>query len=126
MNGPKIRRLYYSASEIAETVHVPPQVLKHWESVFHDLKSVSRGGRRLFSPSDFERVVAIKRLVDQGIPLERVRDILAQTERPAPGDRPSVPAGAVPDRRPAQAMPIISKVLRELEEILQLLQSVVL
>ena len=76
MSGPSIRRLYYSSGEIAEIAQIKPHILNGWESQFPQLKSVVRGGRRLFSPGDLQTVLKIKELKDQGFSNDKIREIL--------------------------------------------------
>lgn len=77
MNDLRIRRLYYSTSDVSEIAKVRPHVLRSWEAKFPNLKpSKSKSGRRLFKPSDLDLVLIIKRLKDEGYTEEKIYNLL--------------------------------------------------
>lgn len=77
MAGPKIRRLYYSASEVSDIVGISPGMLKAWEQKFPNFKPArSQSGRRLYKPSDLKLVKRIKKLKDIGYTDEKVLGLL--------------------------------------------------
>jgi len=77
MNGPKIRRLYYSTREVSEVVHIEPNELRAWEKRFSVLRPVkSKSGRRLYKPSAVKLAKRIKYLKDQGVDDSRIDIII--------------------------------------------------
>ena len=77
MDGPDIRRLYYSATEVCEDAGITRELLKHWEIVFPSVKPVkSRSGRRLFKPHDLEIIQKIKEMKDAGFKDDKIRSYL--------------------------------------------------
>jgi len=79
MDGPKIKRLYYSTREVGEQLGISPQVLRSWEKKFSFLRPTkSKTGRRLYKPSDLNLIKNIKNLKDNGITDERIEFLLKQ------------------------------------------------
>jgi len=67
MQGPKIRRLYYSTKEVSEIVRISPQMLKDWEQSIPGFKPTkSKSGRRLYKPEDMKTIEKIKELKEIG------------------------------------------------------------
>jgi DNA-binding transcriptional MerR regulator len=63
-NGPALRKLYYSISEVAEVVGVPPHVLRYWETEFSHLRpKKAKGGNRLYQERDIQKLQEIKNLL---------------------------------------------------------------
>jgi MerR family transcriptional regulator, copper efflux regulator len=71
-----------SIGALAERFGLAPHVLRHWESV--GLLSPHRdgAGRRRYGPEDAFRVAAILGAKEAGLGLDRIRAMLAATDRP--------------------------------------------
>lgn len=81
MAGPKIRRLYYSASEVSDLIGISPGLLKTWENKFPHFKPArSQSGRRLYKPSDLKLIRRIKKLKDIGYTDEKVLGLIYPSE----------------------------------------------
>ncbi len=77
MQGPKIRRLYYSTKEVSEIVHISPQILKDWELTIPNLKPTkSKSGRRMYKPEDMKAILKIKEWKDSGHSDEEINRLL--------------------------------------------------
>lgn len=77
MDGPEIRRLYYSATEVCEEAQIEKDALKQWEIIFPAVKPVkSRAGRRLFKPRDLELIIKIKEMKEAGFRDDKIRSYL--------------------------------------------------
>lgn len=107
-------RLYYSISEVAEITKVKPYVLRFWEKEFPNLNpKKNRAGNRVYQLKDIELVDHIKTLLyDQGYTIPGARSKL----REGKGTDGSVSSKA-------QLKSIISELKKELQEILNLLQT---
>jgi DNA-binding transcriptional MerR regulator len=106
---------FRTISEVAETLDVPPHVLRFWESRFTQVKPVKRGGgRRYYRPEDVRLLRGIRGLLyDDGMTIKGVQKILrergvrhviglgAETEPAVTETNPSAPAKP----RPAPAKP---------------------
>lgn len=108
---------FRTISEVAETLDVPPHVLRFWESRFPQVKPVKRGGgRRYYRPEDVRLLRGIRGLLyDDGMTIKGVQKILRErgvrhvaglaspadgeaTETAAPSPRrPRAPRVAAPD-----------------------------
>jgi DNA-binding transcriptional MerR regulator len=121
MSGPNIRRLYYSASEIAEAAKIKLPVLAGWEAQFSSLRPTVRGGRRLYTPGDLETVLNIKKCKDGGQSNDSIREALSgRKNREAGETEPSWPDGKeAPHGMIDQEL--AAEILRGLREILQML-----
>ena len=57
-------KLYYKIGEVASLTNVKPYVLRYWESEFRIVKPrKSRSRQRVYSRSDIELIIEIKRLL---------------------------------------------------------------
>ena len=64
MEKPKIKKLYYSISEVSALTLLKPYVLRYWESEFPSLRpSKNRTGKRIYRSSDVEHILIIKKLL---------------------------------------------------------------
>ena len=108
---------FRTISEVAETLDVPPHVLRFWETRFAQVKPVKRGGgRRYYRPEDVRLLRGIRGLLyDDGMTIKGVQKILRErgirhviglgtlpeAEVPPPG------GGACPgaERRAPRALP---------------------
>lgn len=74
----------YVISVAAKLVALHPQTLRYYERLGLVVPARSRGGIRLYSPSDVQRLQRIARLIDQlGVNLAGVEVILHMTDRMA-------------------------------------------
>jgi DNA-binding transcriptional MerR regulator len=71
---------FRTISEVAETLNVPPHVLRFWESRFAQVKPVKRGGgRRYYRPEDVCLLRGIRGLLyDDGMTIKGVQKILRE------------------------------------------------
>lgn len=71
---------FRTISEVAETLDVPPHVLRFWESRFTQVKPVKRGGgRRYYRPEDVRLLRGIRGLLyDDGMTIKGVQKILRE------------------------------------------------
>jgi DNA-binding transcriptional MerR regulator len=92
---------FRTISEVAETLDVPPHVLRFWESRFAQVKPVKRGGgRRYYRPEDVRLLRGIRGLLyDDGMTIKGVQKILRER-----GVRHVIGLGTV-EEPPARAAP---------------------
>lgn len=71
---------FRTISEVAETLDVPPHVLRFWETRFAQVKPVKRGGgRRYYRPEDVRLLRGIRGLLyDDGMTIKGVQKILRE------------------------------------------------
>jgi len=71
---------FRTISEVAETLDVPPHVLRFWETRFAQVKPVKRGGgRRYDRPEDVRLLRAIKGLLyEDGLTIKRAQKVLRE------------------------------------------------
>lgn len=96
---------FRTISEVAEELDVPQHVLRFWESKFHQIKPLKRGGgRRYYRPADVNLVGGIKQLLyGEGYTIKGVQKILreqgiAHVQAVTSADG----AAAAPDMPPAE------------------------
>ncbi len=89
---------FRTISEVAETLDVPPHVLRFWESRFTQVKPVKRGGgRRYYRPEDVRLLRGIRGLLyDDGMTIKGVQKILRER-----GVRHVIGIGTLPEGEPA-------------------------
>ncbi len=85
---------FRTISEVAETLDVPPHVLRFWETRFTQIKPVKRGGgRRYYRPEDVNLLRGIKGLLyDEGMTIKGAQKILREK-----GVRHVIGLGSLPD-----------------------------
>ena len=76
----KNEQAYRTIGEVAESLDLPPHVLRFWETRFKELEPVKRaGGRRYYRPRDVELVKALRHLLyGQGYTIKGVQRILKE------------------------------------------------
>ena len=76
---------FRTISEVAETLDVPPHVLRFWETRFTQVKPVKRGGgRRYYRPEDVRLLRGIRGLLyDDGMTIKGVQKNPARARDPA-------------------------------------------
>jgi DNA-binding transcriptional MerR regulator len=64
MQDQKIKKLYYSISEVSEITSLKAYVLRYWETEFAELRpKKSRAGSRTYTLDDIKLIFLIKRLL---------------------------------------------------------------
>jgi DNA-binding transcriptional MerR regulator len=94
---------FRTISEVAETLDVPPHVLRFWETRFTQVKPVKRGGgRRYYRPEDVRLLRGIRGLLyDDGMTIKGVQKILRER-----GVRHVIGLGTEPEAEaPVEAAP---------------------
>ena len=62
--NPKVKKLYYSISEVSEMTNLKSYVLRYWETEFSQLKPPkNRAGNRTYRHKDIEVILNIKDLL---------------------------------------------------------------
>lgn len=97
--------------EVAESLDLPPHVLRFWETRFKELDPVKRaGGRRFYRPRDVELLFALRHLLyGQGYTIKGVQRLLQEqgaraiVESLRAGRQPGVaPTPPAPEPRPPE------------------------
>jgi DNA-binding transcriptional MerR regulator len=96
---------FRTISEVAETLDVPPHVLRFWETRFTQIKPVKRGGgRRYYRPEDVSLLRGIKGLLyDEGMTIKGAQKILREK-----GIRHVIGLGSLPNGE-AEAAPVAAR-----------------
>ena len=64
MQPQKIKKLYYSISEVSEITSLKKYVLRYWETEFSQLKpSKNRAGNRIYTLDDIKTIFLLKKLL---------------------------------------------------------------
>lgn len=103
---------FRTISEVADTLDVPPHVLRFWESRFPQVKPVKRGGgRRYYRPEDVRLLRGIRGLLyDDGMTIKGVQKILRERGvRHVAGLGASTDGEAGPPTAPRRAAPRVSR-----------------
>ena len=100
--------------EVAEALGVAPHVLRYWEQELPlRLSDRNRGGHRVYSEDDVDKLTRVKRLVvDQGVSVRKLRRIV-QVE--------GLPELGLPAEPQASAAPTLREIVDELTAIRRLL-----
>ncbi len=66
MQPQKIKKLYYSISEVSEITSLKKYVLRYWESEFKELKpGKNRAGNRIYTLEEIKTIFQLKKLLYQ-------------------------------------------------------------
>lgn len=66
MQPQKIKKLYYSISEVSEITSLKKYVLRYWESEFKELKpGKNRAGNRIYTLEEIKVIFLLKKLLYQ-------------------------------------------------------------
>jgi len=66
MQPQKIKKLYYSISEVSEITSLKKYVLRYWESEFKELKpGKNRAGNRIYTLEEIKTIFLLKKLLYQ-------------------------------------------------------------
>ena len=104
----KAPEAFRTISEVAAELEIPQHVLRFWESRFHEIRPMKRGGgRRYYRPHDLDLLRGIRHLLySEGYTVRGVQRILREQGEPLvrtvwqPG-APQPPRGLVEERTPA-------------------------
>src|SRR5687768_13190158 len=101
---------YFAIGEVSELCAVKPHVLRYWEQEFPQLKPVKRrGNRRYYQRQDVMTIRQIRSLLyDQGFTIGGAR--LQMTSDVSPSDS-------------SQFTQLVSQMIGELEQVLQVLKT---
>lgn len=78
---------FYSIGDVAERCGINPVTLRAWQRRYGLLKPQrSEGGHRQFDDDDLQRIEEIKRWIERGVPVGKVKALLDQDKAPEPGD----------------------------------------
>lgn len=104
---------YFTIGEVSSLCGVKPHVLRYWEQEFSALHPMKRrGNRRYYQHEDVLMIRQIRKLLyEEGFTIEGAKAHLS--------DVPAQPASPPPE---LINTPLISKVISDLEEVLQQLQ----
>ena len=70
---------WYTIGEVAQLCDINPVTLRAWQRRYDLLKPQrTDGGHRLFTDSDIERIREIKRWVDTGVQVSKVKKLLIE------------------------------------------------
>jgi len=60
----KLKKMYYSITEVGKLVNLKPHILRYWESEFSILRpKKNRAGNRMYREKDIKTVLQIKKLL---------------------------------------------------------------
>jgi len=111
---------FRTISEVADELKLPQHVLRFWESRFHEIKPMKRGGgRRYYRPDDIDLLRGIRHLLyGEGYTIRGVQRILREQ-----GGRfvqvvwqegaPQPPHGTVEEELPEEAVPLEDALVEE-------------
>ena len=119
MDGPEIRKLYYSTKEVSDITKISPQLLRLWEDRIPNLKpSKSKSGRRLYKPDDVKIILLIKEWKEEGYSDEEINSLIHRTDIHDHEVGKSEPAG-----KKSQHAEQFFEILNGLREILNILDE---
>jgi DNA-binding transcriptional MerR regulator len=140
--GTKSATAFRTISEVATDLSVPSHVLRFWETKFSQVKPLKRGGgRRYYRPEDIALLRNIRSLLyDDGYTIKGVQKLLREggsnsliqggasskgkaKERPSPVASATKNLSGNPTNLSPPARGALSDVLRELEEIREILRK---
>ncbi len=83
MKDQKIKKLYYSISEVSRITSLKAYVLRYWETEFAELQpKKNRAGNRIYNLEDIKLIFLIKRLLyEDKYTIEGARQRLQQLRR---------------------------------------------
>ena len=144
--GTKSASAFRTISEVATELSVPSHVLRFWETKFTQVRPLKRGGgRRYYRPEDISLLRTIRSLLyDDGYTIKGVQKLLREgggkptlegagasaakpTTAPPPAPQPAVDRTLEAEKTvntnlPATTRGALSDVLRELEELREILR----
>lgn len=118
VDGPQVKRLYYSLSDVCRLTRLKPHTVKAWERAYGRIRPVrGKGGRLLFRPRDVNVILTIQKYRSAGYTEETIRDLLGH---PADGILEEV---AVPTNNADPSSGLIRQMTTGLEEIISILDG---
>jgi DNA-binding transcriptional MerR regulator len=110
--------IFRKIGDVAEVLGIRPHVIRYWEQELPlKLSDRNRGGQRVYSAEDVDKLARVKLLVvDQGVSVRKLRRII-QTE----GLPPRVEAASNPASDGPVAGPSVREIVEELRAIRRLL-----
>ncbi|MBC6439471.1 MAG: MerR family transcriptional regulator [Rhodospirillales bacterium] len=130
--GSKSKVAFRTISEVAEELDVAQHVLRFWETRFHQIRPLKRGGgRRYYRPEDIAFLRQIKRLLHtDGYTIKGVQRLIRQggvtalqTESAVPVPEARVEAASVATALGAADRSVIEKAVDELDSCKRLLAA---
>lgn len=140
--GAKSKAAFRTISEVADELDVAQHVLRFWETKFHQIRPLKRGGgRRYYRPEDIDLLRQIKSLLyTEGYTIKGVQRLLRQVgvagllqgsrSTPEEGDvetspeaAPAVPAAAAAAPGERDMRSAIERAIAELEACRRLLSG---
>ena len=64
-NQPPAVKLFFRIGEVARLADVDPSVIRYWEQEFHLRPRRSKGGQRIYSTKEVNKLLEIKRLLHE-------------------------------------------------------------
>ncbi len=118
-------KLYYPIREVAEITGVEPYVLRFWEKEFPAIRPPKGGtGHRRYRRKDIETILEIKRLLyDEGFTIAGARTQLQKGGQTPESQPPGSGSGTRKPARPDASGAALSRIRRELNEILTILNK---
>ena len=109
---PKVKKLYYSISEVSKLTNLKPYVLRYWETEFSQLKPTkNRAGNRTYRQKDIDLILKIKDLLHgKKFTIEGARSVISSK------------TSSIIDKETINRK-IISQLKNELQQILQVIQN---
>ena len=133
--GSKSKDAFRTISEVADELDVAQHVLRFWETKFHQIRPLKRGGgRRYYRPEDIELLRQIKRLLyTEGYTIKGVQRLMRhggvaalqneQAEAVPQTPEPGAATEATTRPRSSGDRDAIKKAIAELEACRQLLAA---
>ncbi|HXZ80905.1 MAG TPA: MerR family transcriptional regulator [Terriglobales bacterium] len=111
-------KLYFRIGEVGRLCHLPPYVLRFWETEFPQLKPAKGStGQRMYRRRDVEFVVRIRKLLyEDGYTIAGARHLLKAEGKPSKS-QPALPFQAIVKQDG------LRRVRQQLQEILSLLST---
>ena len=109
---PKVKKLYYSISEVSKLTNLKPYVLRYWETEFSQLKPTkNRAGNRTYRQKDIDLILKIKDLLHgKKFTIEGARSVISSK------------TSSIIDKETINRK-IISQLKNELQQILQVIKN---
>lgn len=87
MSEKRIKKLYYSISEVSELTGLEPHVLRFWEAEFEELRPrKNRAGRRVYTEEDIAMARRVQHLLkEEKYTIEGAKQVLARERSAPPG-----------------------------------------
>lgn len=109
LDAEKGPQAFRTISEVADELHVPQHTLRLWETQFHQVRPLKRGGgRRYYRPDDVALLSQIADLIyTQGYTVKGVQRLLQERPLAPPSDMQTFAANGVEEAPVAAEMAVI-------------------